>query len=660
MAKKKPAIFPDALSGDFTVPIVSDTGWVEESTLHEGGAGNTSHRFVNPVLEKKKISLFIIFFLFCFTFLALRVGYLQIVEGVSYRETAEGNRQRIMPIPSERGLIFDVEGTQLTKNIPNFSLALVPQDLPRDTEKRDALIIKLATLVGASSEDIRNTIDKYGSYSYESIIIEEDLDYETALRIHIAAADIPGINIHRGSKRLYIEDTEETDEQALPESMSHVLGYLGKLNPDELATLYDVGYLPSDTLGKTGIEKQYEQMLRGTYGVRRVEVNSLGREQKVLAEEPPIDGKHVTLTIDIKMQRALETILKDAFAQDGFSKAVAIVTDPQNGAIRALVSLPGFDNNDFSGGIDYDTYQTYITDEDRPLFNRAIAGTYPSGSIIKPAIAAAALEEDVITADTSFLSKGGIQVGPWFFPDWQAGGHGRTNVRKSIAWSVNTFYYYIGGGFDDFVGLGVDRIAKYLSEFGFASISGIDLPGEKLGFIPSKQWKEQAKGERWYVGDTYNLSIGQGDLLVTPLQLSSYIASIANGGTLYKPRLVEHTYDIHTDEISTVEPEIIQKIDIKPTHIETVRLGMKDCVDYGSCRRLSLLPFTSAAKTGTAQWSNIKEPHAWFTAFAPYDNPEIAVTILVEEGVGGSETGAPIAFEFLNWWGKYTSGALDE
>ena len=267
-------------------------------------------------------------------------------------------------------------------------------------------------------------------------------------------------------------------------------------------------------------------------------------------------------------------------------------------------------------------------------------------------IATAALQEGIITAKTTFLSNGGLRIGNWFFPDWQAGGHGLTNVRRSIAWSVNTFYYYIGGGFEHFVGLGVDRITAYLKEYGLSEKLGIDIPGEQPGFLPSKEWKESVKGERWYVGDTYNLSIGQGDLLVTPLQINSLISTIANGGTLYKPHLMKYEEDPITKEKVIYETEVLNDNIVNSEYTEQARLGMKDCVDYGSCRRLSLLPFTSAGKTGTAQWSSTKENHAWFTAFAPYDNPEITLTVLVEEGGGGADVSAPIAFDILNWWWK--------
>ena len=653
------SIFLDIADSDTAGSVQIHTDWMENTLTSKHMQAHTSRNYVLTSAMHTRKRVFLFFVLACFVFLCFRVGYLQVVKGVAYRDAAEGNRQRIIHIPSGRGLIFDAQGIQLTKNIPSFSLALVPQDLPRESQERNNLISALADLVDSTIDEVGATIEEYGSYSYESIIIEEDLDYETALRIHIASANMPGIHIHRGSKRLYVEDNSVV-EALLPSSMSHILGYLGKLSPDELQDLYQKGYYPADTLGKTGIEKQYEQLLRGTYGIQRIEVDALGKEQKLLAEDPPTDGNHVYLTIHVDMQRKLEDILLNSFEENGYTRASAIVMNPNDGSILAMVSLPTFNNNDFSGGIDYTTYQSYISNNERPLFNRSIAGTYPSGSTIKPAVAAAALEEEIIEPSTSFLSSGGIQVGPWFFPDWQSGGHGNTDVRKSIAWSVNTFYYLIGGGLDEFVGLGVDRIAKYLTYFGFASQLGIDIPGEASGFIPSKQWKELVKGERWYVGDTYNLSIGQGDFLVTPLQLSTYISSIANGGTLYKPHLVQKTVSAGSGETHVVSSEVLQRIPVQKSHIETVRLGMKDCVEYGSCRRLSLLPFSSGAKTGTAQWSSVKEPHAWFTAFAPYTNPELSITVLIEEGVGGSESAAPVAYEFLKWWGVYTDNPLDE
>ncbi|HBB37709.1 MAG: Peptidoglycan glycosyltransferase [Candidatus Magasanikbacteria bacterium GW2011_GWD2_43_18] len=645
-----------------SVPVREETIWIEGVHPTAGDKSIGTRKFVTESITTKRLYIFIILVAVTFLLLVMRVGFLQIVQGASYRDAAEGNRQRALPIPAERGLIFDKNNIQMTKNVPNFALALVPQDLPRDKEERKNIIGRVASLTHTPVEEIAETIEKYGSYSYESIIIQEDLDYDTAMNVYIASADIPGIHIQRGSKRLYVEEKDES-EMPLPISLSHVLGYLGKLSPEELDSLYQVGYLPSDTIGKTGVEKTYEPFLRGTYGTKQIEVDSFGKEQKVLSEDPPAPGSHVVLSVDIHMQKALEYYIQKALDVGGFSRASAIAMDPRDGSIRALVSLPSFDSNDFSGGIDIDTYQTYIDDANQPLFNRAISGAFPSGSSIKPAFAAAALQEGLVTQNTTFLSTGGLAVGQWFFPDWQSGGHGITNIRRSIAWSVNTFYYYIGGGFGDFVGMGVEKMMEYLKYFGFDATLGIDLPGEVAGFLPSKEWKEQTKGERWYVGDTYNISIGQGDILVTPLQITSYIATIANGGTIFKPHVVEKTIDIATGVEHAISSEVLKIVPISDTNLNIVRLGMKDCVDYGACRRLSSLPFEIAGKTGTAQWSSVKEPHAWFTSFAPYENPEIVLTILIEEGIGGSESATPVAYDFYRWWWTYkTTGdiSLDE
>ncbi|MFH1286878.1 MAG: penicillin-binding protein 2 [Candidatus Magasanikbacteria bacterium] len=671
MDNESPKLFPVAedVGKGFQLTNNQKYGWVEDSFGFEKNSGHQvslpgSNRYV-----ASSISLSFLRYLFTFVgivlfFLFIRIFYLQVVRGQYYLSVAENNRQREISIPSERGIIFDRNMNELTKNIPNFSLALIPQDLPRRKEERKKVVEKLAELTDKGAGEIGYILEKYGSYSYESIIIQEGLSYDEALLVHIAAADLPGISIYRGSKRLYLfHQTINTSTEDLivkaPSSLSHIVGYLGKLNPEELDSLYSQGYLPSDSLGKVGLEKTYENVLRGEYGKRTIEVNALGREQVVIAEESPMPGSHLKLSVDTTIQNKLEDIIRESFEKSEKSRAVAIAIDPRNGEILALVSLPSFNNNDFSGGISSEKYSSYIEDEDRPLFNRAIGGTYPSGSTIKPFIAAAALQEGVINRNTSILSTGGIQVGPWFFPDWKYGGHGFTDVRKSLAWSVNTFYYYIGGGHNEFVGLGVDVISEYLTKFGFSKKLGIDLPSEAEGFIPTKEWKSQELDEQWYIGDTYNLSIGQGYFLVTPLQIASLTAMIANGGTHYKPHLVYSTIDPISDQETRVNPEIITGHGINPSHIGTVRLGMRDCVLYGSCRLLSSLPINVAGKTGTAQWHSEKDNHAWFTSFAPYDSPEIVLTVLVEEGGEGSEVAVPIANQFYYWWSQYRSGLVD-
>jgi penicillin-binding protein 2 len=259
-------------------------------------------------------------------------------------------------------------------------------------------------------------------------------------------------------------------------------------------------------------------------------------------------------------------------------------------------------------------------------------------------VAAAALAEGLIIPTTSFLSTGGLTIGSWFFPDWKVGGHGETNVGKAIAESVNTFFYIIGGGFDAFTGLGVERITSYARLFGFGSLTGLDLPNEGEGFLPSKEWKEEVKGERWYVGDTYHLAIGQGDLLVTPLQMAVALSTVANGGTKYEPHVAKAVGDQWILPKGTVLPEELRQA------IKIVREGMRQTVTSGSARRLNSLPLAAAGKTGTAQIGGSSETHAWFTGFAPYENPEIAVVVLIEEGGEGSSTAVPVAENIFRWW----------
>ncbi len=632
-------------------------GWVEENLPHFNANGRNNNiprtnNFIGASISPKRMLLFLILSLIGTVVVASRVFYLQVIKGDYYFNLAENNRIRIKPISSERGLIYDRYGMQIVENIPSFSLSIVPYDLPRNNEERSNLISKISTISNVSVEEIENLIKKYSDYSYESLIIKENLDYKSALRLYVQSSELNGIVIEKGTKRLYgaVNADENTDSK--PSSLSHIIGYLGKIDINELSDKKSLGYYSSDYLGKAGIEKQYESNLRGIFGRKRVEVNALGREQNILAEEPPIPGKNIYLSIDLEAQNYLENLLLDSMEKNSFTRVAGIALNPNNGEILALVSLPSFDNNDFSGGISETKYSAYLNNENNPLFNRAIAGTYPSGSTVKPLITAAALQEKIITKNTSVLSTGGIEIDKWFFPDWKAGGHGYTNATKAIAWSVNTFFYYIGGGYKSFVGLGVDKIISYLKQFGLAEKTGIDLPGESAGFLPSKAWKEETKNEMWYIGDTYNLSIGQGDLLVTPLQVAVWTATIANGGKVIQPRLAIKIED-PLNKTEEILPTIIKNENfISSANINISRQGMRECVIYGSCEMLGSLNFSSAGKTGTAQWSQSKENHAWFTSFAPFDNPQIVVTILIEEGEEGSTAAQPIALDFLRWWGK--------
>jgi len=642
------------LSGKYNV------AWVEETAGIEGGNFNkntiASKSYLGAGIDRKKIRWLLIIIILSMTVIAGRVAYLQIYKGEHYRSLSEGNRIRIKPIISERGMIYDRNKKEITQNIPNFSLTLIPQDLPKDDTlenklARKKIIKKVVALSGVEEAKINDLLDKYGSYSYASLVIEENLDYETALKIYIASGELPGIFIQKGSKRKYLLNNEP-DSTSSTLSLAHVLGYLSKIDEAEYKELIDNGYLLFDNIGKTGLEKTYESFLRGTYGRKKVEVDAGGHEKQVLAEVAPTPGDNLILNIDLEAQAKLESALKASLKKYNKTRAAAVALDPRDGSILAMVSLPAFDNNDFSAGISQKKYEGYLSNKNNPLFNRLTNGTYPSGSTIKMVVAAGALQEGIINYNTTFLSSGGVQVSRWFFPDWQAGGHGITNVTKAIAWSVNTFFYYIGGGYQNFTGLGVERIAKYMDMFGLGKKTNIDLPTEDTGQIPNKAWKLATKKEVWYVGDTYNLSIGQGDLLVTPLQVAVWTSAVANGGTIITPKIVNSIENAKTKKLTWPENKKT-KVDVSDANMKIIKQGMRECVSYGSCGLLQNLPILAAGKTGTAQWNdNDKQNHAWFTSFAPYENPEIVVTVLIEEGEGGATTAQPVVRDFLNWWGN--------
>jgi penicillin-binding protein 2 len=372
--------------------------------------------------------------------------------------------------------------------------------------------------------------------------------------------------------------------------------------------------------------------------------------KKIINEEPAQDGHNLLLSIDLELQQKAEEILRAHLEKNKIEKASLIIINPNNGEVLTMISYPYYDNNDFAQGIKTEAYQELLNNPSQPLFNRAVSGEFPSGSTIKPIFAAGALQEGVISENTSFLSNGGLWIGRWFFPDWRAGGHGLTNVRSAIANSVNTFFYYIGGGYGDFVGLGLDGLVKYSRLFGLGEKTGIDMSGEAAGFVPTREWKEEAKNEAWYIGDTYHFAIGQGDVLATPLQVANYTSVFANGGTLYKPRLVSKILDSSNNVVEDIKPEVVRENFIDEYNMNVVREGMRQTVTSGSARYLNSLPIEVAAKTGTAQWSTVKDTHAWFIGFAPYKNPELAFAILLEEGGEGSSTAAPIAYDILKWY----------
>ncbi|OJI06481.1 penicillin-binding protein 2 [bacterium CG10_46_32] len=589
----------------------------------------------------RKSSMLLVFVVSTF-FVVLfgKLYYLQMVRGAEYYGTAEGNRIRSIAITPPRGVIFDNQFRRLAYNVPDFSLVVTPADLPSTQEEEDAIFKSIEEIIGINAFDIVESFSDIPRNSYVPVEIIRGIPSQAAIVLSKESGNWSGVSLVPTQQRAYTFDFP----------FSHVLGYTGKISQNDYdAYVAKEGYTLVERIGKTGIEKTYQSKLRGIPGVELVEVDSRGKHTRELSTKPAIPGESVYLHIDAALQQVAYDALKESIEKQESPGGSVIVVDPRNGAVRALVSYPSFSSEEFSRGIGNDAYQNLLTDPRQPLFNRTISGEYPSGSTIKLVIGAAGLEEGTVNRHTTVQSTGGVRINEYWYPDWKYGGHGTTDIVRALAESVNTYFYAIGGGHQSIEGLGVDRIVAYAKRFGLNSISTIDLPSEQSGFLPSKEWKEEAKGERWYLGDTYHLAIGQGDLLVTPLQVANFTAVIANGGTLYAPRIVDRIGRNYQSALPFT-PVILENRVASPENIKIIQEGLRAAVTYGTARSLLTLPVSVAGKTGTAQFGQDKNPHAWFTGYGPYDNPEIVVTVLVEEGKGGDIAGTPVAKKIFEWY----------
>jgi len=582
----------------------------------------------DEALETKRyIFLFYLIIGVVFLSLFLKLFSLQVVWGARYREQAEGNRLRIRAVEAPRGIIFDRNKNPLVKNVASFSLEVYPADLPIKKEDRFALYKKLSADLNIPLSEIEK-VEARRNYQ-EPVVLKEGLSQEEALLLESKTTEMPVVKVVKKPSREYLPKEF---------SLSHILGYV------------------SESKGKSGLEESYEEYLKGVDGKQSIEVDALGRVTRILAASPAKAGDSLVLSLDLGLQEQMTKSLLSMMEKTKSKAAVAIAADPQTGGILGMVSLPAYDNNLFAKGIKNDEYEKLLKDPQAPLFNRAISGTYPSGSIIKPVVAAAALEEKIINPKTTISDPGVINIvnkyNPsivYSFPDWKPGGHGRVDVYKAIEQSCDIFFYALGGGWQNIPGLGEKRLTNWLAKFGLGKKTGIDLSGEKEGFIPTAAWKEKVKKEIWYQGDSYHLAIGQGDFLATPLQILNYTIYFANGGIMYKPHFVTEIDTPEGQLVRKIDPEIVAKDLVSRDNVQVVREGMRRVVASGTARSLSNLPFTVAGKTGTAQNPH-GEPHAWFIAFAPYENPKIATVVLIENGGEGSSAAVPVTREILQYW----------
>lgn len=616
---------------------------LSETASHAERDAVGEQQYLGVAVSRRRMTVVFVGVVCAFGILTARAASLQIVSGAEHRALAEQNRVRTVPTHAVRGIFFDRTGLPLVANVPTFTVRITSAELPRDDDERLAVFTQLGQVLGIDPQQLVTTLDESQLPAFLPVTVVQNIPHELAVRLHIAVADLPGVTVDYDTIRAYnVGDPVRS-------SWAHIFGYVGKITAEQYAAAKNGQYLLNDRIGRAGIEASFEEALRGTFGVKQVEVDAMGREKRVVSETAPTDGDSIQLTIDAEAQNKLEDLLSNELQKLGKRRGSAVVIDPRDGSVRALVSLPGYDANLFSTGVASSTYHTLLTDEDGPLFDRAVAGVYPSGSSIKPIVATAALEEKVITEKTTFLSTGGIHFGEWFFPDWKSGGHGRIDVRKAIADSVNTFFYLIGGGNEGMSGLGIDRMATYMRAFGLGEKTGIELEGEAAGLVPTPDWKQRTRGEAWFIGDTYHAAIGQGDVLVTPLQMAVSLQAIANGGTVYAPRL-QHARRSADGTITEVPIKVLHRNFVSAESVRIVREGMRQTVTEGSARSMSSLPVAAAGKTGTAQWKEDHLPHGWFVGFAPYDNPELVVAVLLEDAGEGSSVAVPVAREFLQWY----------
>jgi len=559
-----------------------------------------------------------------FSALAVSFWVLQVVQHEKFEEMAENNHQRTLALRAPRGIVFDRDGRVLVENRQSYSISIVREH----TLDLDRTIGMLARVIGWDESQVRDIVNRHRREpAYRPITIVQDASFAqvAAVMAHRLDFELPDVVVERVPTRRY------------PETMAaHLFGYVGEVNDAQVSG--DEGLRSGDIVGQSGIEKVYNAMLMGQDGAKRVVVNSVGREIRTLDEDEPIEGKRLRLTIDYDVQKAIE----DGFDAIGFNGA-AVVLDPRDGAVLGFSSRPGYDPNAFAAGIDRATWNALMTDEDTPLNDRAIQGRYSPGSTFKMAVALAGLEEGIITPDFHAYCPGHAVFYGRDFKCWRykRGGHGSIDLRHAIEQSCDVYFYTVGNM------VGVDRINKWATRLGLGVKSGIDLPNELLGLVPSTQWKREKMHEKWYAGETISVAIGQGQVSVTPVSMAVYMATLANGGTRVTPHLLQ-AVDDGSGWKAVPAPPPQSKIDVDPEKLQAIRDGLWMVVNQGGTGGAARLPGRDVSgKTGTAQMISNQgkaaagktdkdlRDHGWFVFFAPRDNPEIAGVVFLEHGVHG-------------------------
>lgn len=571
-----------------------------------------------------------------------RMIYLQVLDHEHFTTLAQDNRVKLIPLPPTRGLIYDRKNRLLALNRPAFNLEIIPEAVPN----LEQALVELGQLIEIRDVDKERFYKlKHQKRRFESIPIKLDVSSEEAALFAVNRYKFPGISIQARLTRTY----------PLKDIMAHVVGYVGRISLKDLQTIDASNYAGTTYVGKTGVEKSYEDVLHGKVGLQQVEVNALGKAVRVLQETPPLPGRSLRLNIDIDLQQVALDALGDV-------NGAVVAIDPKTGGVLAMVSKPGFDSNPFVEGISTKAYQALQRDPDKPLFNRALQGAYPPGSTIKPFMGLAGLELGYIDIQEKKYCPGFFQL-PGHdhkYRDWKKGGHGPMDIDMAITQSCDVFFYQLAHE------IGIDKLQKYLKQFHFGEKTGIDLVGERTGIRPSREWKRRRYKQVWFPGETVIIGIGQGSFEATPLQLAAATAAIANGGLYHAPKLVDEIVDENTGAVHAVADKV-HAIPIRnPGNWDKIRDAMTHVVEgaRGTARRLKNPYYRIAGKTGTAQVFTVKQDeeyeeskvskknrdHALFIAYAPVEDPQIAVAVIVENGGHGGSTAAPVAKKVMDAW----------
>lgn len=586
----------------------------------------------NIIAKYKKRALFLLIaFFILILLLALRLYFLQVVRYEHYKRLSEDNRIRILRVKSQRGFIKDKDGEILVKNAPSYNLSVIRED----TENLNLLLDKLKNVVNINVEEAKEKILK--GYYYDPVTIFRGLKFEQVSYLYEHLKNYPGIRIEMDTVRNYKDDF----------AYSNLVGYMGEINDSELKK-YD-GYRPGDLIGKTGLEKEYEKKLKGVNGAKQVEVNSFGQIIKVLKTKQAEPGENVILSIDYDLQKFGMELLKE-------KKGAIVVLDIYNNKIQLMATNPSYNLNKFVPYIKSDYWKTLTNDPDKPMLNRAIEGSYPPGSVFKIMMAAAALTENEITHDTTFECNGVFNYGSYKYKCWKEYGHGKVDLKKSIVESCDIYYYNLG------LKLGIDTISKYAHSFSLGRKTGVDLPNEKSGMFPDRNWKEKAFDQPWYPGETIITSIGQGYSNVTPLQMAVMLSGVFNGGLVYNPSLVKGFET--ADGFETKPAKVSNRIDIDNSTRDFLLNAMYNAVygKHGTAHRARVGEVKIGGKTGTAQVVSLKNfeeyeegevpekyrDHSWFGGVFPVGEPRYVIVSLIEHGGSGGRSAASISGAVIN------------